>query len=300
MRRREFIKGAIAGGAGLVLSRGLLGAAEQKPTTVNPYEVVPLGKTGIKVSRVGFGTGMRGRERQSNQTRLGKEKFEALLKAGYDRGIRFFDTADMYGSHPYIIPALKGIPRENFAISTKIWWMPRGLPETERPDADVVVSRFLKELQTEYIDMVLLHCVQTADWPKQLRKQMDILDSLKQKGVIRAHGVSCHSLDALKAASKESWVDSVHARINAFGTAMDGPVEQVAPVLKKIHDSGKGIVGMKLIGEGAFRYSSELRERSVKYALEAGCVDTMTVGFESESEIDDFAGCVQKVCRTKT
>ncbi len=295
MKRRDFIKGTIAGGAGLLFSTRYVSAAENKPAAFDPYELVPLGKTGVKVSRVGFGTGMKGRERQSNQTRLGKEKFERMLRETYERGIRFFDCADLYGSHPYIIPALKGIPRENYVISSKIWWMPRGLPENERPEADVVVGRFLKELQTDYIDIVQLHCVQAADWPAQLRKYMDKLDELKQKGIIRAHGVSVHSLDALAAAAEEPWVDCVHARINPFGTAMDGPVDKVVPVLKKIHDSGKGVVGMKLIGEGAFRNSDELRDRSAKFVLELGCVDTMIVGFESIEEVDDFARRVRKV-----
>lgn len=292
MNRRQFLSRSLAGAGGLLFVPGF--AAESQGKTFDPYELVPLGKTGIKTSRVGFGTGMRGGQRNSNQTRLGKEKFESLLKAAYDRGVRLFDCADLYGTHRYVASAFAKMPRKDYVISTKIWWNRGGIPERERPDADVVVARFLKELNTDYIDLVLLHCVTSAKWPEELSKQMEILEKLKKKGVVRAHGVSCHSLDALKAAAEEPWVDSVHARINAYGAKMDGPPEEVVPVLKKLHDAGKGVVGMKLIGEGTFRDSDEQRDTSARFVLNLGCVDTMIVGFEKVSEVDDFAARVRK------
>ncbi len=295
MKRREFLARSIAGVGGLLLGSKFAVATERKPVTFDPYELVTLGKTKIKVSRVGFGTGMRGGRHQSNQTRLGKEKFEALLQLAYERGIRLFDCADLYGSHPYVAGALKKMPRRDYAISSKIWWRRGGISETERPKPDIVVERFLKELKTDYIDLILLHCVWQENWPDELSKQMNSLAKLKKKGLIRAHGVSCHSLAALVAAANEPWVDSVHARINAYGASMDGPPEVVAPVLKKIHKTGKSVIGMKLIGEGEFRNSDEKRDESVRYVLGLGCVDTMVVGFEKIEEIDDFAARVRKV-----
>ena len=299
MKRREFLAKSIAGVGGLLLGSGCIDTARQKSGTFDPYERVPLGKTKIKVSRVGFGTGMRGGNRQSNQTRLGKETFEALLKTAYERGVRLFDVADLYGTHPYLASALSKMPREDYVINTKIWWRSGGIPEKERPDADIVVKRFLKELNTDYIDSVLLHCVASEKWPQELRKQMDILDELKHKGIIRAHGVSCHSLPALQAAADEPWVDSVNVRINAYGKNMDGPVEKVEPVVRKLRKAGKGVVGMKLIGEGAFRNSDEKRDNSVRYVLGLGCVDAMVVGFEKIEEVDDFAARVRKVPRNQ-
>lgn len=297
MKRREFLVKSIAGASGLLLGSGYINAATNKSATFNPYERVPLGKTKIKVSRVGFGTGMRGGGRQSNQTRLGKEKFEGLLKAAYERGVRLFDVADLYGTHPYLASAMSKMPREKYVINTKIWWRGGGIPEKERPDADVVVKRFLKELKTDYIDVVLLHCVDSEKWPQELRKQMDALDNLKHKGIIRAHGVSCHSLSSLQAAADEPWVDSVNVRINAYGKSMDATVEKVEPVVRKLHKAGKGVIGMKLIGEGAFRNSDEQRDNSVSYVLGLGCVDAMVVGFEKIEEVDDFAARVRKVSR---
>ena len=127
------------------------------------------------------GHGREGGKRESNQTRLGKEKFTALINEAYDRGVHVFDLADLYGTHPYVIPALKTIPRDKYMIISKIWLKPGGIPEAERPDADVVIPRFLKEIGTDYIDLVLLHCVTDPNWNKDLRKQMDILANVQGK-----------------------------------------------------------------------------------------------------------------------
>jgi aryl-alcohol dehydrogenase-like predicted oxidoreductase len=298
IKRREFLEKSIAGVGGMLLGSQMTGCSttpEGQAKRVDPYKKVTLGKTDIRMSRFCLGTGMRGGNRQSNQTRMGKEKFETLIRGAHERGITTFDLADLYGTHPYVIPALKGIPRDRSVIISKIWWNTGGIPEKERPDADVVVQRFLKEINTDYIDLVLLHCVTSPKWNEDLRKQMDILDNLKSKKVIRAHGVSCHSLAALETAAKEPWVDSVHARINPTGASMDGPPEKVAPVLQAIHNAGKGVVGMKLVGEGRYRNSDELRNNSIKYVLGLGCVDILNVGCENLVEVDDFATRVQQV-----
>jgi len=300
IKRREFLKQSALSVGGMMVGRRLATAAGTKGGCFDPYEPVPLGKSKLKVSRLCLGTGSKGGHRESNQTRLGKESFEALIKGAYERGVRLFDLADLYGSHPYLMPALKGIPRDNIAVITKIWWAPGGIPEKERPDADAVVPRFLKEIGTDYLDLVLLHCVTSATWPEELSKQMEILAKFKQQGVIRAHGVSCHSLAALEAAAKEPWVDSVHARINPYGMSMDGSPEKVAPVLKKLHDAGKGVVGMKIIGEGRLRNDEAKRDESARYVLGLGCVDVLNVGFEKLEEIDDFSARVGKVPRSES
>jgi aryl-alcohol dehydrogenase-like predicted oxidoreductase len=295
MKRREFIQKSAAGVGGLLLGTRFAIGQEQGLQTYDPFERVTLGKTKLTVTRLCLGTGMRGGNRQSNHTRMGKEKFEWLIRGAYVRGIRLFDLADLYGTHPYMASALSGVPRDDYALITKIWFRPGGIPEKERPDADVVVDRFLKELKTDYIDLVLFHCVTSGKWPEELRPQMDRLAKLKDKGVIRAHGVSCHSLEALAAAAGEPWVDSVHARINAYGAKMDAAPEKVAPVLKKIHEAGKGIVGMKLIGEGEFGDSDEKKARSIRYVLDLGCVDVLNVGFEKVEQIDDLARRIRQV-----
>jgi len=295
--RREFLGRAALGLGSALLAPRLLAEPLTLPKPFDPYERVPLGKTKLKFSRVVLGTGMRGGNRQSNHTRLGKEKFEALIRESNDRGVDTFDLADLYGSHPYVIPALKGIQRDKFQVISKIWFRDGGIPEKERPDADVCVERFLKELKTDYIDLLLLHCVVSAKWPEELRKQMDLLSKLKEQGKVRALGVSCHSLEALAACSTEPWVESVHTRINPYGMSMDGAPEKVVPVLQKIHAAGKGVVGMKIMGEGRLRNDDEKRNASVKYALTLGCVDVLNVGCESITEVDDLAARVKRVER---
>ena len=297
IQRREFVKRSALGLGGILAGVPLARAAESKPAFFDPYETVPLGQTKLKVSRFCIGTGMHGGNRESDHTRMGKQKLEALLQGAYDRGVRTFDMADLYGTHPYLVPALKGMPRDKYTIFTKIWFHPGGLPESERPATDVIVSRFLKEIGTDYLDLVLLHCVSSPKWPDELRARMDSLAQLKSKGVIRAHGVSCHSLAALEAAAAEPWVDSVHARINPFGMSMDDKPDKVVPVLKKLHAAGKGVVGMKIIGEGRLGNDAEKRDESARFVLGLGCVDVLNIGFEKTEEIDDFAGRVRKVSR---
>ncbi len=295
LKRREFIKQSALGVTGLLAGSGLAPAADNSGAFCDPYERVPLGKTGLKVTRFCMGTGMRGGNRSSNHSRMGKEKLEALFKGAYERGVRMFDLADLYGTHPFLIPALKGVPRAELTIVSKIWLHRGGIPEPERPDADVVVARFLKEIGTDYLDLVLLHCMTLLNWPDEMRPQMDILARLKQQGRVRALGVSCHSVAALEAAAAEPWVDSVHARINPYRMSMDDEPDKVVPVLKKLHAAGKAVVGMKIIGEGRLRNDPEKRDASARFVLGLGCVDVLNVGFEKVEEIDDFAVRVRKV-----
>lgn len=287
--RRQFIQSTTLAAGAVLLGAGHAIAAEiaAKPA-FEAADKVALGKSGLKVTRLSLGTGMRGGQRQSNHTRMGLEKFTTLVRGAHERGSRFFDLADLYGTHDFFSQAMKGVPRGDYAIATKIWWSGGGIPEAERPDADVVVTRFLKELKTDYLDLVLLHCVTSAKWPEELQKQMELLAGLKKKGVIRAHGVSCHSLPALSAAAKESWVDSIHARINPYGASMDGKPEKILEVLREAKQHGKGIVGMKIIGEGRFRNDGEKKKESVRFALQSGCVDVLLVGCENLTELDEI------------
>lgn len=298
--RRHFLRTTAAGVGGLVL--GSAPALRAETPAVSPdgarlsaFDTITLGRTGIKTSRVSMGTGVRGGNRESNHTRMGAANAHKLIRDIYERGVRNFDLADLYGTHALVPAALEGVPRDRYALCSKIWWRPGGIPEAERPDADVVVTRFLKELKTDYVDLVLLHCVETPDWPKVLAKQMEILADLKRKGLIRAHGVSCHSLPALEAVIDEPWVDSVHARINPFRIQMDGPPEQVAGVLKRIRAKGKGVVGMKIIGEGKLRNDDEKKDQSIRYPWAEGLADMVTVGFEKATELDDFHNRLHKV-----
>ncbi|HOD81418.1 MAG: General stress protein 69 [Planctomycetes bacterium ADurb.Bin126] len=294
--RRDFLKGAVVGAGGLVLSAPLLAAEARK--TWDPYETVTLGTCGVKTSRTGIGMGIHGWMRQSNHTRMGKEKAIPVFQGAFERGIRLFDGADLYGTHQMFAEAMAKVPRDKYTLVSKIWINPKGIPEEDRPDADVVVQRFLKELKTDYIDILQFHCQTQADWPKLHRRQMDIMDKLKDKGLIRAHGVSCHSIEALEAAAAEPWVDVVHARINHKGLMMDDTPEKVVPVLRKLHKAGKGVIGMKLVGNGKWKDAPAERDAAARFVLGLGCVTAQIVGFEAVEQIDEHAARVRAIART--
>jgi aryl-alcohol dehydrogenase-like predicted oxidoreductase len=294
IRRRDFLAGTLAGAGALLAGRQPLAWAETFPTTYDPFELVSLGSTGIKMTRVGMGTGVRGGNRQCNLTRMGQENASKVIMECFDQGVRWFDMADLYGTHPVVSNALKAIPRKELVMVSKIWVGRGGIPEPERPSADIVVTRFLKELNTDYLDLVLIHCQTSPDWVNQQADQMKIMDDLKRKGLIRAVGVSCHSLAALKAAAREPWVDSVHTRINPYGALMDDSPAKVVPVLKEFRANGKGVVGMKIIGEGRFGKEPDKINRSIDFAMNLGCVSVVTVGFDKLAQCKDFADRVRQ------
>jgi predicted aldo/keto reductase-like oxidoreductase len=299
LTRRQFVTTTLTAGAGTILLGKAAIASSSVPGILpaDPFQIVQLGKTGIKTTLLGMGTGFSGGNRSSNITRAGVA--EPLIKQAYDKGIRFFDCADSYGTHTFTAAALKGFPREKYVLSSKIWVSQGGIPEPERPDADVVIERFRKELNTDYLDIVQIHCMTDAQWTDKQKKQMDILENLKAKKIIRAHGVSIHSLEALEACVESTWVDVVHVRVNPYGESMDrkDPAE-VIPIIEKLHTAGKGIIGMKLIGNGKFRNDSEKIDASLKYVLGLGTVDMIIVGFELPEQIDNYIGRVENVIKS--
>jgi len=288
LNRREFITRSVGAGAGtIILGNTLLGTTSEKVSLRDPLEIITLGKTGIKTTFLGMGTGFSGGNRSSNITRAGVA--ESLIRQAFEKGIRFFDCADTYGTHPYTAAALKAIPREKYTLISKMWIDNGGLPEPERPDANLVVDRFRRELNTDYIDVIQIHCMTDGHWTDKQKKQMDILENLKARNIIKAHGVSVHSLEAMEAAAASPWVDVIHVRINPYGEAMDkNDPALVVPVIEKLHKSGKGVIGMKLIGNGTFREDSDKIDASLKYVLGLGTVDLITIGFEKPGQIDNY------------
>ena len=275
--RRQFIAGTLATGAALY-SPGLL--ADSGRGLRSMTQRVEIGKTGIEVSYLGLGTGTVGWNKQSNQTRLGTVKFARMVRHAFDQGVNYFDVADIYGSHQYLRASLKGIPREKYVIESKIWF------RTSK-DAQADLDRFLSELNTDYIDILYLHCVTDTKWATDLRAMEDVLEAAKQKKVIRAHGITIHGLDVLKGAADNPWVDNVLARINPTGVMMDAKPEEVLPAIQKLHAAGKGVTGIKILGEGKI---VDRREESLKYVLGLDCVDAIVIGFESPAQIDEIIG----------
>ena len=295
LTRRNFVALAAAGAGTIILGKDIAAVTPAGKSTASPdpFKIITLGRSGIKTTLLGMGTGYSGYNRSSNITRAGVA--ESVIRSAYEKGIRYFDCADSYGTHPYTREALKSFPRESYVIGTKMWVTRGGIPEPERPDADIVIDRFRKELNTDYIDLVQLHCMTNGAWTDDQKRFMDGLETLKAKKIIRAHGVSVHSLDALKVAAENPWVDVIHVRINPYGESMDSrdPAE-VVPVIKKLHDSGKGVIGMKLIGNGKFRDDPEKIDSSLKFVLGLGTVDMVIIGFEKPEQIDDYIARIKK------
>lgn|SRR5690554_140809 len=286
--RRNFVKALSLGTAHLLFTNPLQ-AGSTRYTGTFPLQKVKLGNSGIETTLVGFGTGVHAGNRTAFLTRQDRNKSLELLEHAWDKGIRFLDCADSYGTHGLVAEAMKKMNRDELTISSKIWVRSGGIPEPERPDADVVVDRFRKELNTDYIDIVQLHCLVEKDWTDNQKRQMDILDKLKSKGIIKAHGVSVHSLDAMKDAAQSPWVDVIHVRINPYGIAMDKPnPEEVVKVINQLHRAGKGVIGMKLVGNGNLRNESDKIDQAIKFVLGLESVDMVIIGFEEVNQIDNY------------
>jgi 1-deoxyxylulose-5-phosphate synthase len=279
MNRRDFIIQTACGVGTALLARNsfALGVA---PATAkfNASDAVEIGKTGIKTSRLAMGTGTIGFAGRSNQTALGSKELVNLLLNGYDNGLRLFDTADSYGSHVHVAGALKHVPRDKVTVMTK----------TDTRDAAGVradLDRYRRELGTDYIDIVLLHCLTESDWTERYKGAMDVLSEARQKGIIRAHGCSCHTIEALRAAARSPWVEVDLARINPIGSHMDASPATVASVLREMRAAGKGIIGMKILGQGDMRNRPD---DALRYVLSLNLLDAFTIGAENKAEQNDL------------
>ena len=282
--RRDFLKqtfaaSILAGSAPLVLPAA-------KTVTRSATDWVPLGNSGVKVTRLAFGTGTHGGRIQRE---LGQEEFTKLVRYAYDRGIRFFETAESYTGMPQMLSiALKGIPRDSYRLMTKM----RSSNATDLPTA---VDRLRTQLGTEYIDIVLLHCVRTKGWAEEFKPIRDTFSEAKVKKQIMAHGASCHGTLPLSDFPGEKWLDVALMRVNHDGVKMDtlrgddrekGDVPKITSTIGQVHAQGTGTIGMKIMGEGNFKDAAQ-RDASIKYVMKLGTVDAVTIGYKSTAEIDE-------------
>jgi len=278
MNRREFVR-TTALSAGILSLPPFASSALPSSRVKKASDEVILGKTGLKVTRLAIGTGTSGWNGQSNQTRsLGIQGLASLLQYAYDQGIRFWDSADQYGTHPHLREGLKYVPREKVVILTKTHASTR---EEMKADLD----RFRSEIGTDYIDIVLLHCRLDENWPAKKKGAMDYLSEAREKGIIKAHGVSCHTLKALKTAAANDWVQIDLARINPTGDNMDADVPTVMPILKKMKADGKGIIGMKIFGGGSL---TNRVDECLRFILNQNYVDSFTIGVESREQLQEI------------
>jgi aryl-alcohol dehydrogenase-like predicted oxidoreductase len=295
LSRRQFVASVTAGAGTLLMGKMALASPPGiSPAFFDPFSTVTLGKTGIKTTLLGMGTGYSGYNRSSNITRAGVA--ESLIRTAYEKGIRYFDCADSYGTHPFTKAALNSIPRDSYTLGTKMWITSGGIPENDKGYPGTVVDRFRRELNTDYLDIVQLHCMTEGDWTQKYKRHMDELEDLKAKKVIRAHGVSVHTFEALEAAAASDWVDVIHVRINPFGENMDKKDPAlIVPVIEKFHSTGRGVIGMKLIGGGRLKDDTSKIDESLRFVLGLGTVDLLIIGFEKPEQIDDYITRLKKV-----
>jgi predicted aldo/keto reductase-like oxidoreductase len=201
-----------------------------------------------------------------------------LFRAAYDNGITFWDSADQYGTHPHLKEALKSVKREKVTILSKTH---ASTAKEMKEDLD----RFRRELGTDYIDILLLHCMLEGDWPQRKKGAMEVLSEAREKGIIRTHGISCHTIEALRTSAKTDWVQVQLARINPAGLVMDADPATVLGVLKQMKSAGKGVIGMKIFGAGKLRSKTD---ESLQFALAHDEIDCFTIGSESVAEMLDL------------
>ena len=279
--RRDFLK---AGLAATALPAAIAG------TVVSPKAAgdwVTLGKSNVQVTRLAFGTGTHS---GAQQRHLGQEEFTRLVRYAYDHGIRFFETADAYRGMPEMLAvALKGLPRDSYRLMTKY-----DVHHAEDPMA--AVHRLNSALGAEYVDIMLLHCVRSPNWPEETKHLQDAFQAAKEKKLLLAHGASVHGKQALAAFPGNAFLDVAMIRMNHKGTRMDTPLLQdtddagdvpfVVDHMQRTKAGGAGIISMKLVGEGQFKNPDD-RQAAVNYAFRKAGVDCVTIGFGSTDEIDE-------------
>lgn len=255
-------------------------AADAAPAHRSAADRVTLGATGIVVSRLAMGSGTHGSGGTSAQTKLGVPAFARLLVEGYhEQGITFWETADQYGSHPHLKEAIRQVGRQNVVILTKTH------ARTSR-EMQADLDRFRSELGTDYIDILLLHNRQSATWTQECAGAMEYLAGAKQRGAIRAHGVSCHTLQALRLAARTAWVDIDLARINPASIEMDADPATVISVLREMKAAGKGVIGMKILGVGQL---ANRLDTAIGHAVRLDAIDAFTIGFTNRPHLDAVA-----------
>ena len=240
---------------------------------------IKLGPRGVEVSRLAMGTGTNGVGGSSNQTKkLGVQGLADLFKYGYDHGLTFWDSADQYGTHLHMKAALKEVKRDKVAIMTKTH-------ATTAKDMKEDLDRFRREIGTDYLDIVLLHAMTDGDWPEKKKGAMEVLAEAREKGIVRTHGTSCHSFEAMQAALKTPWCEVDLARINPAKVAMDNEPQVILNLLQDMKAAGKGVIGMKIFGAGRLRSKPD---ECLQFALAHEQIDAFTIGAEGVTELTDL------------
>jgi predicted aldo/keto reductase-like oxidoreductase len=279
--RRDFLRHTLAVGSAAALP-GIVWPAQVRRAN----DVIEIGPTKVRMSRLCCGTGTFGAGHSSNQMRkLGADGLADLFWDAYDNGVFVWDTADGYGSHAAVKVALKKLPREKVTILTKT---DARTPEQLKP----ALERYFQEMGSDYIDIVLLHSRMSPKWDELDKGLMDILSEAKEAKKVRAVGISCHSIEAMKVAAKSPWLDVCLCRLNPAGVRMEAPTEEVLPFVAAMKAAGKGLIAMKPLGEGQLR---DRVDEALRFAATKDAVHCFSVGMESRDELKDIIARIPKV-----
>lgn len=279
--RRDFLKTGIA--AGTIASVGSPLLQAEKRTA---FDKVTLGKSGVTATRLAFGTGSSNGHVQSS---LGQKEFSKLVAYAYERGIRFFETAESYTTPAMLGEALKPFPRDSYVLMNKVTTDPGADPRQRFED-------MLRTSNTEYFDIMLLHWQHTADWVEETRRWQEGIEHAQSKKTILSRGASVHGLPALRLMPGNPWLQVAMIRMNHKGARMDGPdwddgnnPQNVPEVVEHVHQvkkDGMGVISMKLCGDGTFTQHDD-RVKAMRFAFQTAKIDCATVGFKSTQEIDE-------------
>jgi predicted aldo/keto reductase-like oxidoreductase len=301
--RRDFIRKSAELAGAAIIGAEMLTSADAAAPVRTASDWVALGrKTNVKIPRLGIGTGS---INGAVQRGLGQEGFNKLIAYAYERGVRYFDTADNYKTHELIREAIKAnkIPRDQIFIQTKL-----PIREETTKDPMATIDRYRKELGTDYFDSLLIHCATEENWTEKMKFLMDAFDQAQAKGMIKTKGCSCHGLRALRTAAASDWMEVQLARINPQGHHVDqdlpnphdphGKYDEAMKEIKSMRAKGRGIIAMKLCGNGDFT-NPEDREKAIQHAVKCGFVDAMVIGFKSNAEIDEAIERVNRALNGK-
>jgi len=290
LSRRQFLERTAVAVGGLWLTSGSSLARQAAKRTA--VDQVSLGQTGLKLSRLGCGTGTNS---GNVQYALGREAFDKLIRYAYDQGITYFDCAQSYRTFEWLGGAIKGLPREKLFLQSKVSGQPGNVLQA--------IDHHRKVFDTDYIDSLLIHCMVKDGWTDAYKRIMDGFEEAREKKWIRAKGVSCHSLPALRTAAASPWAEVHLVRVNPQASHIDGLEEtwdrsghDLSPVLaelKTMRAKGRGIIGMKIVGNGDFTDPAD-REKSIRFAMSRPELDAIVIGFKSAAEIDEAIGRVNR------
>ena len=275
--RRRFLQRSILAGGALAAGSLEYNAGAAAPRSA--ADVITLGPDKVRLSRLAIGTGTNS---GSLQRELGIQGLADMLQFGFDNGVVFWDSSDTYRTHPHLKEGLKRIPREKVTILTKS----RSRTVTAmKADLD----RFRQEIGTDYLDIVLSHAATRENWPSERAGAMEALAEARQQGIVKTYGASIHSLDALKTASQDPWIRVILARFNPAEIRMDAAPDEVAKVLRQAKANGKGVIGMKILGEGQLW---DRVDECLEFVLSHDCVDCFTIGAANIKELNEL---IQKI-----